>query len=55
MTYNPIIVALDLESAAEARTLADRLGKIDFLRSDGLAAAGWNFRAQDGGRTCSST
>ena len=33
MTYNPIIVALDLESAAEARTLADRLGdQIDFYK-----------------------
>jgi len=33
MTYNPIIVALDLPSAEEARALVDRLGdRIDFYK-----------------------
>jgi len=33
MNYNPIIVALDVPSAAEARTLVERLGKrIDFYK-----------------------
>jgi orotidine-5'-phosphate decarboxylase len=33
MTYNPIIVALDVESAAEARELVTRLGdRIDFYK-----------------------
>jgi orotidine-5'-phosphate decarboxylase len=33
MTYNPIIVALDLASAGEARALVDRLGdSVDFYK-----------------------
>ena len=33
MTYNPIIVALDVPTAAEARSLVDRLGhRIDFYK-----------------------
>src|SRR5438034_11192130 len=33
MTYNPIIVALDFASAAEARALVERLGEgIDFYK-----------------------
>ena len=33
MNYNPIIVALDLDSAAEARALVEKLGgAIDFYK-----------------------
>jgi orotidine-5'-phosphate decarboxylase len=46
MTYNPIIVALDLESAAEARTLVDRMGdRVGFYKvgMELYAAAGMAF------------
>jgi len=46
MTRNPIIVALDVESAAEARSLVQRLGgSIDFYKvgMELYAAAGMEF------------
>jgi len=55
MPHNPIIVALDLESAAEARTLADRLGDHVGFYKVGMelyAAAGMDFvrELQDSGK-----
>jgi len=55
MTYNPIIVALDVESAAEARTLVDRLGdRVGFYKvgMELYAAAGMDIvrELQDGGK-----
>jgi orotidine-5'-phosphate decarboxylase len=55
MTYNPIIVALDLESAAEARALVERLGDgISFYKvgMELYAAAGMDIvrELQDGGK-----
>ena len=46
MTYNPIIVALDVDSAPEARSLVERLGSsIDFYKvgMELYAAAGMEF------------
>jgi orotidine-5'-phosphate decarboxylase len=46
MNYNPIIVALDVESAADARTLVARLGdRIDFYKvgMELYAAAGMDY------------
>ena len=55
MPHNPIIVALDLESAAEARTLVDRLGDHVGFYKVGMelyAAAGMDFvrELQDDGK-----
>jgi orotidine-5'-phosphate decarboxylase len=55
MTYNPIIVALDLDSAAEARSLVDRLGdRVGFYKvgMELYAAAGMDIvrELQDGGK-----
>lgn len=55
MTHNPIIVALDVASAQEARALVDRLGnRIDFYKvgMELYAAAGMDFvrELQHGGK-----